>query len=200
MDIKVQPMGDYQTNCYIVTIDNKDIIIDPGVDATRWIKQNVTNPVAVLNTHGHFDHVWSNTEVKNEYNIKLYTPKDDCFLLTKDPYGLGMPPSDADIEVSPDEEFEIEGIKVKFHHFPGHTPGCSAIQIGEHLFTGDFIFKGTIGRFDFPMSDARQMKSSINKILSWENTNFHIYPGHGDKTTLISELDSLAQWEKYIRV
>ncbi|MGB6020444.1 MAG: MBL fold metallo-hydrolase, partial [Sulfurimonadaceae bacterium] len=64
MQIKVQPMGMYQTNCYIVTVDGKDFIIDPGVNATEWVKANVTNPVAVLNTHAHFDHVWSNQEVK----------------------------------------------------------------------------------------------------------------------------------------
>ncbi len=197
MDIKVQPMGDYQTNCYIVTVNDKDIIIDPGVNALAWIKSQIKNPIAVLNTHGHFDHVWSNQIVKETYNIKLYTPKDDEFMLTLDPYGLGMPPSYADVLVNPDQEIEIEGIKIKFHHFPGHTPGCSAIQIDKHLFTGDFIFKGTIGRFDFPNSNATLMKRSLNKILTW-NEDFHIYPGHGDKTTLKSEIQTLKQWEKHI--
>ena len=197
MDIKVQPMGDYQTNCYIVTINAKDIIIDPGVNAISWIKRNAKNPIAILNTHGHFDHVWSNQEVKDYYKIKLYIPKDDEFMLTLDPYGFGMPPSYADVLVNPDEEIEIEGIKIKFHHFPGHTPGCSAIQIDKHLFSGDFIFKGTIGRFDFPNSNAKLMKQSINKILKW-NEDFHIYPGHGEKTTLKSEIQTLKQWERHI--
>jgi glyoxylase-like metal-dependent hydrolase (beta-lactamase superfamily II) len=197
MDIKVQPMGDYQTNCYIVTINDKDIIIDPGVNAISWIKGNAKNPIAILNTHGHFDHVWSNQEVKDYYKIKLYIPKDDEFMLTLDPYGFGMPPSYADVLINPDEEIEIEGIKIKFHHFPGHTPGCSAIQIDKHLFSGDFIFKGTIGRFDFPNSNAKLMKQSINKILKW-NEDFHIYPGHGEKTTLKSEIQTLKQWERHI--
>lgn len=190
-------MGDYQTNCYIVTINDKDLIIDPGVNAFSWIKGNVKNPVAILNTHGHFDHVWSNQEVKKNYKIKLFIPKDDEFMLTLDPYGLGMPPSYADVLINPDEEIEIEGIKIKFHHFPGHTPGCSAIQINKHLFTGDFIFKGTIGRFDFPNSNATLMKRSLNKILQWDE-DFHIYPGHGEKTTLKSEIQTLKQWEKHI--
>ncbi|GGD36961.1 hydrolase [Malaciobacter pacificus] len=198
MDIKVQAMGDYQTNCYIVTIDDKNIIIDPGVDALRWIKNNVKNPIAVLNTHGHFDHVWSNQIVKETYNIKLYTPIDDEFMLEKDPYGMGMPPSTPDVLIQPDQEIEIEGIKIKFHHFPGHTPGCSAIQIGSHLFTGDFIFKGTIGRFDFPNSNATLMRRSLDKILKWTE-DFHIYPGHGDKTTLKSEISTLKQWQSYIQ-
>ena len=198
MEIKLHPMGDYQTNCYIVTIDNKDIIIDPGVGALSWIEANAKNPIAVLNTHGHFDHVWSNQIVKETFDIKLYTPKDDSFMLTLNPYNMGMPPSYADVLVNPDEEITISDIKIKFHHFPGHTPGCSAIQIDKHLFTGDFIFKGTIGRFDFPMSDAKKMKQSINKILEW-NEDFHIYPGHGDKTTLKNEKQMLKQWESYIQ-
>lgn len=197
MEIKLHPMGDYQTNCYIVTIDNKDIIIDPGVNATSWLKNIIKNPIAVLNTHGHFDHIWSNQAVKETYSIPLYVPKDDEFMLTLNPYDMGMPPSYADVLVNPDEEIMIDDIKIKFHHFPGHTPGCSAIQIDKHLFTGDFIFKGTIGRFDFPMSDASKMKQSINKILQW-NEDFHIYPGHGDKTTLKNEKQMLKQWEIYI--
>lgn len=197
MEIKLHPMGDYQTNCYIVTIDNKDIIIDPGVGALSWIEANAKNPIAVLNTHGHFDHVWSNQIVKETFDIKLYTPKDDIFMLTLNPYNMGMPPSYADVLVNPDEEIELEGIKVKFHHFPGHTPGCSVIEIENSLFSGDFIFKGTIGRFDFPNSDAKLMKQSINKILTWKN-NFHVYPGHGDKTTLQNEIETLKQWERHI--
>ncbi|MCG3716982.1 MBL fold metallo-hydrolase, partial [Aliarcobacter butzleri] len=118
-------------------------------------------------------------------------------MLTLNPYNMGMPPSYADVLVNPDEEIELEGIKVKFHHFPGHTPGCSVIEIENSLFSGDFIFKGTIGRFDFPNSDAKLMKQSINKILTWKN-NFHVYPGHGDKTTLQNEIETLKQWERHI--
>lgn len=198
MEIKVCPMGDYQTNCYIVSIDGKDIIIDPGYNASSCVKSKVKNPIAILNTHGHFDHIWSNQEVKEFFNIKLYTPKDDEFMLTLNPYNLGLPPSYADVLVTPDEELEIEGIKVKFHHFPGHTPGCSVIEINNTLFSGDFIFKGTIGRFDFPNSNSKQMKESLNKILKWEK-NYNIYPGHGSKTTLKNEIDSIKQWEKYIK-
>lgn len=197
MDIKVQAMGDYQTNCYIATIDNKDIIIDPGVNALPWIKENVKNPIAVLNTHGHFDHVWSNQEVCDFYKIKLYTPTKDTFMLTKDPYGLGMPSSIADFLINEDEELILEGIKIKFHFFPGHTPGCSAIQIENNLFSGDFIFKGTIGRCDFEFSNPKHMKDSINKILSWKD-DYKIYPGHGVSTSLNNEKDSLKTWLNYL--
>ncbi|RUM69833.1 MAG: MBL fold metallo-hydrolase, partial [Sulfurovum sp.] len=93
MEIKFQPMGATQTNCYIVTIDNKEFIIDPGMNALPWIKENSKNPVAILNTHGHFDHVWSNAAVKREFNIPLYIQKDDAFMLSKCPLGQNVPES-----------------------------------------------------------------------------------------------------------
>jgi len=193
MNIQIQPMGPYETNCYIVTIDNKDFIIDPGVGATKWVLQNVSNPIAILNTHGHFDHVWSNDELSKELNIPLYCPKDDCFMLQNDPLDRGAPKSIADFEMDHDQKIILEGIKITFHFFPGHTPGCSAIQIKNHLFTGDFIFSGSIGRVDFPFSSPVDMKNSIKKVLEWED-DFNIYPGHGRRTTLKQEKESLHSW------
>jgi glyoxylase-like metal-dependent hydrolase (beta-lactamase superfamily II) len=197
MDIKIKPMGDYQTNCYIVTLQGKDFIIDPGVGATSWVKQNVSNPVAIFNTHGHFDHVWCNAELQKELNVKLYCPKDDTFMLQNDPFNLNKTPSFPDVNVNPNEEFDFDGVKVKFHFFPGHTPGCSAIEINNTLFSGDFIFNGSIGRVDFPYSNSEDMKESLHKVLQWEN-DIAIYPGHGSKTTLFKEKPSLNNWLSYL--
>jgi glyoxylase-like metal-dependent hydrolase (beta-lactamase superfamily II) len=197
MTIKSKPMGSYQTNCYIVTIDNKDLIIDAGMDATSWVLKNTTNPIAILNTHGHFDHIWSNKELKEKLNIPIYCPKDDCFMLEDDPFSQGTPKSKADIKVEPDVEADIDGIKVIFHHFSGHTPGCSAIEICDILFAGDFIFSGSIGRVDFPYSNPNDMKKSINKILKWEK-DIKIYTGHGEPTTLNNERSSLKNWLNYL--
>jgi hydroxyacylglutathione hydrolase len=197
MNVKIQPMGSYQTNCYIVTVDGKDFIVDPGVDAAQWVVKNVSNPVAILNTHGHFDHVWSNSEVAQQLNIPIYCPKEDCFMLENDPFGQGTPKSKVSFAVEPDQKLTIEGVEVVFHHFAGHTPGCSAIQIDDKLFCGDFIFDGSIGRVDFPYSDPSAMKKSINKILKWEK-EFKLYPGHGATTSLNAQRRSLKNWLNYI--
>ena len=193
MSIKVQPMGPYQTNCYIVTKDGKDIIIDPGVDATSWVKANVTNPVAILNTHGHFDHVWSNAELQRELGVKLYTPKQDDMLLRESSWMPDLPPSTPDVLVEPDAEFDIDGIKVKFRNFPGHTPGCSTIEIDDAMFSGDFIFERSIGRIDFPYSNPADMKKSLKKFmqLDYDKT---IYPGHGGTTTIKQEQQYAPFW------
>ncbi len=193
MNIIVQPMGVYQTNCYIVTINNRDLIIDPGVGATDWVLEHAKNPVAILNTHGHFDHVWSNQELKDRLNIPIYCPKGDLFMLEDDPFSQGTPTSQADIAVKPDEVVNIENISIKFLHFPGHTPGCSAIEIGDYWFSGDFLFKGSIGRVDFPYSNPEDMKKSLNKAFNY-NKNVMIYPGHGPKSTLEDEKRNITYW------
>ncbi len=186
MKIKVQPMGVYQTNCYIVTKDGKDFIIDPGVNATEWVIKNVTNPVAILNTHGHFDHVWSNAELQEKLKIPLYTPKGDVMMLRDSSWMPDLPPSTPDYQVEGDAELDFDGVKVKFRHFPGHCQGCSTIEIGDAMFSGDFIFDRSIGRTDFPYSSPQDMKKSLEKF---KNLDFDkiIYPGHGGKTTIKQE-------------
>lgn len=193
MEILKQPMGEYQTNCYIVKIDGKEIIIDPGVGATPWVMANITHPIAILNTHGHFDHVWSNQELKEALNIPLYTPKGDVPLLTSSSFMPGLPPSYPDVEVDGDQTLDIGGIEVKFHHFPGHCPGCSMIEIEDVMFSGDFLFHNSIGRYDFPYSNADDMKKSLEKMkkIPYDRT---LYPGHGESTTLSREQRNADYW------
>jgi len=193
MNIKVKPMGMYQTNCYIVTIDDKDFIIDPGVDATEWVIENVTNPVAILNTHGHFDHVWSNDEVQKKLGIPLYTPKDDVPMLSSNDWVPELPPSKPDFEVDGDAELYFGDTKVKFRHFPGHCPGCSTIEIGDAMFSGDFIFKRSIGRCDFPYSSPDDMKDSLERFKDLDYDK-KVYPGHGEATTIKDEQKHIDYW------
>ena len=198
MLIKIQPMGSYQTNCYIVTVDGKDLIIDPGMGATEWVLNSVTNPVAILNTHGHFDHVWCNAEVKEALKIPIYCPKDDVFMLTDDPLGQGTPKSTPDYEVVGDEELNLEGVKIKYRHFPGHTPGNSIIEIEDIWLSGDFLFQQSIGRWDFPASSGEDMIKSLEKAIKIEG-DYTVYPGHGLSTTLKAEQRIMPFWIEQVR-
>ena len=198
MEIKIQPMGATQTNCYIVTVEGKDFIIDPGMGATKWVIDNVTNPVAILNTHGHFDHVWSNKEVKEALKIPLYCPKPDSFMLQKCPLGQPTPPSTPDYEVVGDETLNIEGIEIQYRLFAGHTPGNSIIQIEDVWFSGDFLFEQSIGRWDFPFSSAEAMVKSLEKAIEIEG-NYTVYPGHGLSTTLKAEQRIMPYWIEQVK-
>ncbi|KIM10676.1 MAG: beta-lactamase [Sulfuricurvum sp. PC08-66] len=193
MTVQSHPMGPYQTNCYIATVDGKDFIIDPGVDALEWIVAHTQNPVAILNTHGHFDHVWSNAAVQAHFNIPIYCPKADIFFLSHDPFGQGTPPSHCDYPIEGDHTVLIAGIEVEFLHFAGHTPGCSMIRIGDVMFSGDFIFQNSIGRYDFPYSDADAMRQSLKRFMTLPY-DMPLYAGHGRPTSIAAEQPNIPYW------
>ncbi|EAI2286040.1 MBL fold metallo-hydrolase [Campylobacter jejuni] len=197
MQIIKQACGAYETNCYILFGEHGEIIIDPGFDALNFIKKHVKNPLAILNTHGHYDHVWDNEKVKQAYQIPIYIHKNDTFML-EDPFNQGFMPSKADYLIDDENIISIGGLDFKFHFLPGHTPGCTMIEIvGKNImFSGDFLFYRSIGRWDFPYSDANLMKQSLEKVMTYKE-DFKLLPGHGQETTLKEKQVHLPSWLRY---
>ncbi|ELU1197406.1 MBL fold metallo-hydrolase [Campylobacter jejuni] len=197
MQIIKQACGVYETNCYILFTPKGEFIIDPGTDALLFIKKHVKNPLAILNTHGHYDHIWDNAKVKKEYNIPIYIHKNDAFMLHDD-FNQSYDSSDADFLVDNEDILNICGVDFKFHFLPGHTPGCTMIEIvGKNImFSGDFLFYRSIGRWDFPYSDANLMKQSLEKVMTYKE-DFKLLPGHGQETTLKEEQVHLPSWLRY---
>jgi len=193
MEILVKPCGEFYTNCYIV---DKKIIIDPGVGAFEFVREYAKNPIAIINTHGHFDHIWDDKKVKEFFNIPIYIHKNDAFMLENDPFGYNPPRVKADVLLE-DGKIKIEDYDILIRHFPGHTPGSITIEINEAMFSGDFIFDGSIGRVDFPYSDSNDMKKSIKKFLEIEYDK-NIYPGHGAMTTIKKAQKFLPMWLEYL--
>ena len=194
MQILQKACGPYATNCYILKTDKGDFVIDPGVNALEFIKQNCTQIKAILNTHGHFDHVWDNEALKKHFKAPIYIHEKDEFMLN-DPFNTGHKHSKADFLIKDEEVFDIEGVSFKFHFFPGHTPGCCMIElVWENLmFSGDFLFQNSIGRYDFPYSSASDMKKSIQKAALIKD-DFKLLPGHGFETTLKKEQNNFNFW------
>ena len=119
-------------------------------------------------------------------------------MLEKCPLGQKIPISTPDHLVEGDEILTIEGITIKYRHFAGHTPGNSIIEIGDTWFSGDFIFDGSIGRWDFPLSSGEQMVASLEKAMTIKE-DFTLYPGHGASTTLKREQSGMNQWIAYVK-
>lgn len=218
--VVAKPFGEYQTNCYLVLSKEKEesLIIDPGIGASQWVLENAKNPLAILNTHGHFDHVWSNAELKEKLpNTPLLCPLEDAFMLKSDCFGTGLTESKADILVgakadeSPTEStantanlkrennYYFGDFEVKFVCYPGHTPGCSVIIISHKkskqktMFSGDFIFYRSIGRSDFPYSDSATMKASLEAFLE-NDEDMPVFPGHGKQTSIKQEQTNIPYW------
>ncbi len=199
MKLNFKPCGDLGTNCYILSTKSGDIIIDPGMNAASFVLENAKNPIAILNTHGHYDHVWSNKELKEKLNIPIYIHKEDAFFLERDIFGLGVPTSEADFLCEEGIMVDIKGVEVKFMHFPGHTPGCSMIEIGDFIFSGDFIFKNSIGRSDLPYSSDEVMLKSLKKFRELDFDK-KLYPGHGESTTIKNEQKNTDYFSAQIRM
>jgi hydroxyacylglutathione hydrolase len=193
MEVLAKPFGEFQTNCYIL---NKKIIIDPGIGAFEWIRKNVKDPVAIINTHGHFDHVWNNKKVKEYFDIPLFIHKNDSFFLENDPFGFNPPKIKPDFLLD-ENNYKIGDFNVLIRHFPGHTPGSITVEIGDFMFSGDFIFDGSIGRVDFPYSNSEDMKKSIEKFLKIPYDKI-VYPGHGSATTIKKAQKFLPMWLEYL--
>ncbi|MCV6608691.1 MAG: MBL fold metallo-hydrolase [Campylobacterales bacterium] len=198
MNIYGKPCGELHTNCYILEKNGKSLIIDPGVDSFQWIQENAKNPIAILNTHGHFDHVWSNKVVKEHYSIPVYIRKEDASWLESCPLGRGTPPCQADVIIENEEKIQLEDFEFWFFHAPGHTPGSTAIIFDEAIFSGDFIFDRSIGRVDFPFSNPDDMKKSIERFITTFKKDLPIYSGHGNPTSVEQAKEFLPSWLKFI--
>lgn len=190
MQILKKAFGEYATNCYILKGEQGDLVIDPGQGSFDWVMQNTEKIAAVLNTHGHFDHVYDDAKLQRA-GAKIYIHEEDAFMLRADPFETMPEPIEADVLVKGQEQsLEIAGFNVKFSLFAGHTPGSCMIEAGGVIFSGDVIFKGSIGRWDFPFSNGEQMRESLHKILQIKG-DFTLYPGHGPNTSLQAERQNL---------
>lgn len=190
MQILKKAFGEYATNCYILKGEKGDLVIDPGQGSFDWVMQNTGKIAAVLNTHGHFDHVYDDAKLQRT-GAKIYIHEEDAFMLRADPFETMPEPIEADMLIKGQEQsFEIAGFNIKFSLFAGHTPGSCMIEAGGVIFSGDVIFKGSIGRWDFPFSSGAQMRESLHKILQIKG-DFTLYPGHGPNTSLAAERQNL---------
>lgn len=203
MEILKKPFGIYETNCYIIkdTINNatKEWIIDPGMGAHEWVMQECKNVQAILLTHGHFDHIFDVAKIKQSLpDLPIYCPKQDSFMLESDCFNTGITPCAPDILIDNNKTHQtlcIGGLDFTFYHLPGHTPGCSIIMLNDIIFSGDFVFRRSIGRFDFPYSNAKDMKESLQRFREIKTSeDMTIYPGHGESTTLFSEQENVKLW------
>ena len=187
MDIVSLVVGSLATNCYLLTSGNDCVIIDPGSEAdfiSTTILENRLNPLAILLTHGHFDHCLAALELKLNFNLPIFVHKDDSFLYrTADKSAnhwtgekaLKLPPPDHNL--TDGQELEFNDLKLKIIHTPGHTPGSVCLLTDSALFTGDLLFAEGVGRTDFSYSDHKKLLSSLKKIRGLPDTLL-IYPGH----------------------
>ncbi|MGB9707193.1 MAG: MBL fold metallo-hydrolase [Microgenomates group bacterium] len=205
MKIYQYSLGQLQANCYFVVNEKNCLIIDPGDEAPfilEEIHKKKLNPVAILATHGHFDHLMAVGEIQQSFNIPLYISEKDNFLLSNlnqsAEYFLNYKPIILPIlKINNFKErnyLKIKNFKFKIIFTPGHTPGsvCFYFPGDNILFTGDTLFKRGIGRYDFSYSNKNQLIKSLGTIFRL-HLKTKILPGHGEGSTLEKEKDFICQ-------
>lgn len=169
MQIKTLIVGELCTNCYLITKNDKTIIIDPGSEIEKIISECLDKQVVgILVTHHHFDHIGALKELEQYYSV-THNPE------------------------------KIEGFNYQIIKNPGHTEDSQSFYFKEDkiLFAGDFIFYHSIGRCDLEGGSLSEMSKSIQIILTYPQ-DIRIYPGHGPQTTLEEEIPYLKYFMKKI--
>jgi len=192
----------FEENSYVVwrTGAKEAIVIDPGLEPKLILAQlEEMNLIAaaVLNTHGHADHIAGNGALKSAYpNAPLVIGRNEAFLLVDSsanlsaPFGMPITSPPADRLVSEGDIVDYAGIKLSVLDIPGHSPG-HVVYIYEDrpslVFGGDVLFSGSIGRCDFPYSDGSLLIRGIQTKLFSLPADTVVYPGHGPATTIGDE-------------
>lgn len=183
--VETFPLGDYQTNCYLVRQAGQTqcVLIDPGYAADFLLDTLNAKGLelsAIALTHGHFDHVGAVRDLAAETGCRVYLSGDE----------LSLPPAITagrlyctDLYT---DRFTAAGIPFTVLKTPGHTPGSVCLRTGSLLFSGDTLFAGSCGRTDLPGGNPADMRASL-KLLAAIPENLTVYPGHGEATTLDAE-------------
>lgn len=176
MNIKTLKVGSLETNCYIISFNDKCLIVDPGDDASKILELvGSLKVVGIIITHYHFDHIGALEEIQSVLKCDVYGCKN--------------------LKIGKNN---IDGIEFDVLFTPGHKEDaiCIYFENEKVLFSGDFIFQGTIGRMDLPGGNVLDMKKSILSILDYPDDTL-IYPGHGEVTLLKHEKEDLKHFVNY---
>ncbi len=193
--VKNMVLGMVMTNCYIAYDDvvKEAFIVDPA-DSADEIQLKITElgvkPVAILLTHGHFDHIGAVDELRDKYKIKVYVYEDEKDVMTSDANLASMIGKRMSVEA--DEYLRdlqtiiIGGEKIQVIHTPGHTKGSCCFYLPDEkvLFSGDTMFCQSFGRTDFPTGSMSQLISSIKNRLLKLDDDVKVYPGHNEETKI----------------
>lgn len=190
MNIKTLPVGQLETNCYVVVNEQRleCVVIDPGDESNTildYIEENKLKCCAILLTHGHYDHVGAVKEIMEQTGCEMYiNPRDEGYepgmsgMKFKKPEG-GKYYDEGDVITAAGLEFKVLAT-------PGHTPGGVCLICGNALFTGDTLFRGSCGRTDLPGGSMRMEMASLKRLCTLPG-DYEVYPGHMDSSTLERE-------------
>ena len=195
MRILCLPLGDYQTNCYLVAGESSPtcVVIDPGYrpeDVLQAARNWGRSIEAILLTHGHFDHVGGVEAIVKETDCRLWMAEGDYTPVKNPENDFFYPIHDCDfteVQFCEDQEqITAGGLTFTVYATPGHTHGSVCYRCEDALFSGDTLFAGSCGRTDLPGGSTAQIRASLKRLAALPE-DLRVFPGHGEETTLSQE-------------
>ena len=198
MIIKTIPVSPLMTNCYIVACQktNEAVIIDAGDEPAKIL--SVVDELGVtvkmlINTHAHVDHTSAVNDIKKNRNVPFLIHQDEIPVLrelarSQQMYGFGdgkVPEVDEYLDES--KVIQVGEQSLQVIETPGHSPGGVCFMVQQHLFAGDTLFSGSVGRTDLPGGSTSTLIESIHTKLMVLDDQVQVYPGHGPMTTIGAE-------------
>lgn len=192
----------FQSNCYVLENDNKEAIaFDIGGDSSEFIKfinNNGLKLQKILLTHGHYDHFAGVAASAAAFSVEVYIHSEDAQMLTDARKSLACYVGEGSfnsinsyIKINDGDIIDFSGIPVKVLHTPGHTKGGVCYICEDMIFSGDTLFRLSIGRTDFPGGSMMELTRSLDKLAELcSGKDYIVYPGHNNSTTLSFEIEN----------
>jgi hydroxyacylglutathione hydrolase len=205
--LEVHPVGPLACNAYLLGCPRtrQGIIIDPGDEPDRLLERARALGLrieALVHTHTHLDHVGGTARVARELESPILIHREDLDLyrlLPEQRRLFGLPPGEAprpvDRFLEHGEEIEVGDLKLRVIHTPGHTLGSICLEMGDRLFSGDTLFRGSIGRTDLGGTSPEELVRSIKTRLYHLDDATVVLPGHQEATTMGEE----KRWNPFLR-
>lgn len=200
MTLRVEqfPLGPIGTNCYLVRPGaggEEAAVVDPSGEAAELrlrIASYGARCAGILVTHGHWDHLVGVAGLAEGTGAPVYMPAGERALLESPgaftPAGISVRPYTPDVLLEGGERIEVAGLTFDVLSVPGHSPAHVAYYTAGHLFSGDVLFAGSVGRTDLPGADWNTLLRSLRLLMDTLPPETVVYPGHGPVTTLGTEL------------
>jgi hydroxyacylglutathione hydrolase len=195
-NVRCLGVGMLEGNCFLVRCgaSGEGAVIDPGDEGERIAEEAKAfgiRPEAVLLTHGHIDHTNAADFLRERFGAKVLCHALDAPMVRGEDgeslFGLERTPCEVDREVGDGEVIAVGQCRFRVLHTPGHTQGSVCYLLDGLIFSGDTLFKGSIGRTDLPGGSDHQMLESLNKRIAALDGKTVVYPGHGPATTIAHE-------------